>query len=152
MNARRQRTQSESIDMTFAKDRAFTRWLKFNAVGVVGIVVQLGLLEGWIRFSLGDYLLGTALAVEATLLHNFGWHCIYTWRDRPATDRRTILLRGLRFHVSNGAVSLLGNLVLMRVLVNVFDAPVLGANFIAIVICSIINFFLGDRYVFADSG
>lgn len=127
------------------------RWVKFNLVGLVGVIVQLGLLEAWMRFSLGDYLLGTAMAVEITLIHNFGWHCLYTWRDRPAADRWTILARALRFHVSNGAVSLLGNLILMRYFVNVLDLSVLTANLIAIVICSTINFFLGDRYVFADA-
>ena len=66
------------------------RWLKFNLVGLGGVLVQLGLLEAWTHFSLGNYLLGTALAVEAALLHNFGWHCVYTWRDRPAANATTI--------------------------------------------------------------
>ena len=127
------------------------RWLKFNGVGILGVIVQLGVLEAWTRFSHGDFLLGTAVAVEVTLLHNFGWHCVYTWRDRPAADRWTVLARALRFHVSNGAVSLLGNLILMRYFVNVLDMPVLTANFVAIIICSTINFLLGDRFVFAES-
>ena len=128
------------------------RWLKFNLVGLAGVMVQLGLLEAWMHFSLGNYLLGTAVAVEATLLHNFGWHCVYTWRDRPAADRWTVVARALRFNFSNGAVSLLGNVVLMHLLVALLGTPVLIANLVAILVCSTINFFLGDRFVFADSG
>ena len=127
------------------------RWLKFNLVGLAGVLVQLGLLEAWVHFSLGNYLLGTALAVEATLVHNFGWHCVYTWRDRPAPDRRTLLARAFRFHVSNGSVSFVANLALMHVLVALLGVPVLLANITAILVCSTANFFLGDRFVFANS-
>jgi len=129
----------------------FLRWLKFNAVGAGGVLVQLGLLEAWMHFSLGNYLLGTALAVEGALLHNFGWHCLYTWRDRPAPNRFAIATRAARFHLSNGAVSLIGNLLLMRFLVTLCGTPVLLANAIAIVVCSAINFLLGDRFVFSDT-
>ena len=50
------------------------RWAKFNAVGAAGVAVQLGLLallESVLRLQ---YLVATALAVEAAVLHNFAWH------------------------------------------------------------------------------
>jgi putative flippase GtrA len=128
------------------------RWIKFNLVGLIGLLLQLGLLEAWMHFCLGNYLLGTALAVEATLLHNFGWHCLYTWRDRQVRDCRMVFTRAVRFHLSNGAVSLLGNLALTRAFVVLLGIPILLANLTAIIVCSTINFFLGDRFVFADSG
>jgi len=54
------------------------RWVKFNAVGGVGILVQLGTLTV-LRSGLGvNYLLATAIAVEATVLHNFFWHERFT--------------------------------------------------------------------------
>lgn len=126
------------------------RWIKFNLVGLGGVLAQLGLLEAWMHFSLGNYLVGTAVAVEAALLHNFGWHCAFTWRDRPALTRGQVLRRALRFHLSNGAVSLLGNLLLMKLLVSVLGSPVLVANLVSILICSCMNFLLGDRFVFAS--
>lgn len=131
--------------------KSIARWLKFNLVGAGGVLVQLGLLEAWMHFSIGNYLLGTVLAVEAALLHNFGWHSIFTWRDRTAPNRIAWVARALRFHLSNGAVSLLGNLVVMQLLVGLLACPVLAANFAAIVSCSILNFFLGDRWVFSDA-
>jgi putative flippase GtrA len=55
----------------------------------------------------------------------------------------------VRFHLSNGAVSMVGNLVLMRVLVEGAGMPVLASNGAAILVCSVANFFLGDGWVFA---
>ena len=62
------------------------RWLKFNAVGAAGIGVQLAVLVS-LRAGLHlHYLLATALAVEATVLHNFFWHKRFTWADRKSTN------------------------------------------------------------------
>jgi putative flippase GtrA len=129
----------------------FARWLKFNLVGGGGVLVQLGLLDAWMHFSLGNYMLGTAVAVEAALLHNFGWHSVFTWRERPAQSRWVVVARAVRFHLSNGVVSIVGNLVIMQLLVGGLRAPILVANLIAILVCSAVNFLFGDRWVF-DSG
>lgn len=124
----------------------FVRWLRFNFVGVIGALAQLGALALLSRWWGGHYLLATAAAIEVTLLHNFVWHLLYTWRDRRSDTPCGALLR---FHLSNGLVSMLGNLVLMRLLVQQLHLPVVGANGIAIVGCSLVNFFLGDAWVFA---
>lgn len=122
------------------------RWARFNLVGAVGMVVQLATLAAFSRCDGGHYLVATAAAIEITLLHNFIGHLRYTWRDRRGGSNR--LQQLVRFHSSNGAVSLLGNLVLMRWLVGEARMPVLAANAIAIVACSLVNFCLGDRWVF----
>ena len=84
------------------------RWGKFNLVGAMGVVVQLAVLEGLSRVAPGHTLWATAAAVECALLHNFVWHLHYTWRDRR--EQSSVLAQLLRFHLSNGLVSLLGNL------------------------------------------
>ena len=122
------------------------RWGKFNLVGVAGMAVQLALLAAFNRLTPGHYLIATVAAIEITLLHNFAWHVRYTWRDRP--DRSALAVRLLRFHLSNGLVSLIGNVSLMRVLVGHAHLPVLAANVIAIVSCSIVNFALSDLWAF----
>jgi len=122
------------------------RWLKFNLVGGLGILVQLGCLA-LLRFRM-HYLAATALAVEIAVLHNFAWHERFTWKDRPGGGRER-LLRLLRFHLGNGAVSILGNLGLMWLLVDRFHMKhLLVANGIAIAICSFLNFALGEWFVF----
>jgi len=127
--------------------RPLVRWAKFNAVGGLGMAVQLcalALLNRWIR---GHYLIASALALEVTLVHNFVWHVRYTWRDRLTQDSR--LGRLVRFQLSNGLVSMLGNLVLMRLLVRGTRLPVVASNAIAIVCCSVANYCLGDSWAFA---
>ena len=125
----------------------FIRWGKFNLVGAMGMVVQLAALALLSRWAAGHYLYATAAAIELTLLHNFVWHLHFTWRDRR--DDSALLVRLMRFHLSNGLVSMLGNLVLMRILVHQAHIPLLASNSIAILCCSIVNFCLGHSWAFA---
>jgi putative flippase GtrA len=121
------------------------RLVKFGAVGAGGIIVQAATLAVLLRFAPAHYLMATALAVEAAILHNFAWHRRWTWADRPGTGG---ILALLRFNATNGATSLAGNLVLMFVFVGVFKVNPFVANLITIAICSLINFALADRFVF----
>lgn len=133
------------------------RWCKFNIVGGIGILVQfaaLYLLKGVLHFS---YLGATAIAVELAVVHNFIWHERFTWADRilvdpgfastPSRGRRS-LSRFARFNYTNGAVSILGNLALMKVMVGMGHMNYLLANGIAIVLCSLVNFLVSDEWVF----
>ena len=121
------------------------RWWKFNFVGALGIAVQLSTL-GFLTTSLHfHYIFATALAVEAAVIHNFLWHERYTWADRPT---RAVMTRFITFNATNGALSILGNLVMMKVLLEGAHLPCLPANGMAIAICSTANFFLSDRLVF----
>jgi putative flippase GtrA len=132
--------------------KTFIRWGKFNLVGAMGMVVQLASLALFNRCAPGHYMVASAAAIELTLLHNFVWHLRYTWRDRregSALPAPAVLVLLLRFHLSNGLVSMLGNLALMRVLVAEARLPVLASNAIAILCCSMINFCLGDHWTFA---
>ena len=123
------------------------RWGKFNLVGAMGMVVQLAVLALLNRWTAGHYLVATAAAIEITLLHNFVGHLHYTWRERR--DRSALLAQLVRFHLSNGLVSMVGNLALMRILVQQAHLPLLVSNCIAILCCSIVNFCLEDRWSFA---
>ena len=126
--------------------KTLVRWLRFNLVGTVGLVLQLGVLAAWNSLSPAHYLLASAVAVELALVHNFFWHRRYTWREREAAHPF------VRFQVANGSVSVLGNLGLMRILVGKEHLPLIVANLIAISCCSLANFCLGDSWVFAQRG
>ncbi len=152
-----------------ASPSTFVRWCKFNLVGGMGIVVQfcaLFILRSVLRF---DYLFATAVAVEAAVVHNFVWHEQFTWVDRVRPGRTRIgetrtegtrpesvqprwrrsLPRLLRFNLTNGAVSILGNLALMKVMVGEGHMNYLVANAIAITLCSLANFLVSEQWVFA---
>jgi putative flippase GtrA len=124
------------------------RFLRFNLVGLLGIVTQLTtltLLNHWFPHR---YLLTSTFAVEFTLLHNFLWHLHYTWPQTSPHSTRDTLTQLLRFHLSNGLISLIGNFALMRVFVRSFHSPILIANGLAIACCGLANFFVAQQWVF----
>jgi putative flippase GtrA len=124
------------------------RWLKFNAVGAMGIVVQLAVLALLVDGFHMNYLPATALAVETAVLHNFIWHERFTWKDRASGGARDVAMRLLRFHAGNGVVSILGNLALMRLLVGTLQLKYLLANGITIAVCALLNFVVSEWFVF----
>jgi putative flippase GtrA len=134
-----------------------SRYLRFNVVGVAGFVVQLAVV--WLFSELAfdssrtwHTAVITVLAVEAAILHNFFWHQRWTWADRPSTGRAR-LTRLVRFHLTNGFVSLAGNVAIVTLLLPVASGfsrtyGLIGANAIAVLVCSLVNFAAGDRLVF----
>lgn len=127
--------------------RTGIRWLKFNAVGAGGIVVQLvalTLLKSGFRL---DYLVATALAVEAAVIHNFFWHERFTWADRTAGSSSA---RFFRFNLTTGLFSILGNVLVMKVLVGGAHLNYFVANVLTIATCSLLNFVVSDRFVFEE--
>ena len=126
----------------------FIRWIKFNAVGMLGVGVQLAMLTLLTKVGV-YYLIATTLAVEAAVLHNFLWHERYTWRDRTQSAQGAGgLHRLLRFHLTNGLLSLTGNVLLMRLLAGVLHLPLMAANMLCIVTCSLANFAMSHSLVF----
>ena len=126
----------------------FLRWLKFSAVGWLGVGVQLGaltLLAGHLGLH---YLVATALAVESAIIHNFFWHQRWTWGDRGLRGTPGRWHRLLRFNLTSGSISLLGNVVFMSVFVGQFGLHYLVGNLASIASCAILNFVVSDRLVF----
>ncbi len=128
--------------------RLFIRWIKFSTVGLVGIPVQLVVLQLLAGYLGWHYLAATALAVETAIVHNFFWHENWTWRDRGHPRLLTTLTRLVRFNLTTGMISLVGNLLLMPLLVGIGGLHYLVANLAAIAACSLVNFLLSDRLVF----
>lgn len=123
------------------------RWLMFNAVGGMGIGVQL-LTLGALADGLGlDYRLATALAVLAAVLHNFVWHEHWTWGDRCA-GRRGRWARLGSFILVNGTLSIAGNVLFTSLYVTAFDIHHVPANLLAIATCSVANFLASHHVVF----
>ena len=120
--------------------------IRFYAVGLAGVAVQLGALALLTSGLHVNYLIATAAAVETAVVHNFLWHDRWTWPGRPASER---LVRFLRFNASNGAISILFNVFITGALVSIAGLPYIVANSAAIAGASVANYLAGDRYVFA---
>jgi len=121
------------------------RFLRFNAVGLAGIAVQLSIV--WVLTILGtDYLLATSAAIVLTVIHNFGWHWRWTWVDRMPQVAPPLAFA--RFFMTNGLVSLMSNLALMPFLAGTLGLPPVPANVIVIAVTGVLNFVLADQVAF----
>jgi putative flippase GtrA len=127
---------------------ALRRWLRFNLVGLIGVGVQLALLQLLLATTTLDYRVATLVAVEMTVLHNFVWHLRFTWRERRLRSLKVVLRRLMEFHLTNGTVSLAGSWTLMALLVGRARFPVIVANLVSIGVCSLVNFLLAEILVF----
>lgn len=123
------------------------RAFRFYLVGGIGIAVQLGALAALTHAGL-NYVLATALAVEAAVVHNFVWHQHYTWGERQTSGLGAYLWRLLKFNSTTGVVSIGGNVILMRLLVGEAGFRPMIANIVTIASCSLLNFLVSDRAVF----
>ena len=126
------------------KTRAL-RYIQFNLVGILGFLVQLSALALLHHVFHIHYRISTLLAVELAIINNFIWHERWTWKGGSLDSVRDRLARLWQFNAANGLVSLLGNLLLMELLLNTTQLPVLAANLIAVLICSMSNFFISLR-------
>jgi len=126
-----------------------------NYLAATGLAVEIAVLHNFVwheRFTWVDRLAprGEILAgpsgAEALMRRN-GFIAALK-RCANHNLRGSSFARLARFHLANGAVSILGNLALMKIMVGEGHMNYLAANAIAIVICSLANFLLSDRWVF----
>ncbi len=124
-------------------------WVKFNLVGVLGFAVQTGVLFVLTHSTPQvSYLAATATAVELAVLNNFVWHQRWTWRDRPSATIKETLRRLVKFNLTSGLFSMIGNLVFMSIFVGRLGLSVGPANLASVAACSIVSFILADRIAF----
>jgi putative flippase GtrA len=128
---------------------AARRFVRFNAVGALGIGVQLATIWALTEGAGVPYVAATIVGVSLAIAHNFFWHLRWTWGDRLLTGSRAAQAL-LSFVIANGIVSFAGNLVVMIALVGGAGVAVLPANLVAIAACGLVNFWLGDRVVFVS--
>lgn len=99
--------------------------------------------------------MGTALAIEAAVVHNFFWHRNWTWavagRARREPARGPILFQCAAFHAGNGLTSMVGTMAILPVLVGALHVHYLAANLVTICATGVFNFLLGDRLIFGGS-
>jgi putative flippase GtrA len=124
------------------------RFARFNAVGALGVGVQLTTL--WVLVELwgAGYVLATAIAVGCAVVHNFVWHQCWTWGDRR-THGAAAALTFLRFAGANGLISMAGNLAVMALLAGGAGVHPVIANAIAIGFTGLVNFATSHLLVFA---
>jgi putative flippase GtrA len=119
--------------------------VKFAIVGAAGFTIQISALALLTSVARWPWLPATIAAVELTIVHNFLWHCGWTWRASVSGARF------LRFNASTALTSVAGNVVLMTVFVGGFGMPPVPANILAVAAMSLANFLLADRWIFSPA-
>lgn len=135
--------------MRLGSREGLMRWIRFSAVGLAGIGIQLSVL--WLSANVLRIpaTFSIVVAVEAALLHNFVWHERWTWRELPPEGRWGRLMR---FHASNGFVSLVSNVGITMLFRQYLAIPLLPSNLLAICLTAVLNFMLADAWVFRRTG
>jgi dolichol-phosphate mannosyltransferase len=122
------------------------RFLRFGLVGFSGLFIDMGLL--YVLFDgLGLGLTRSALiAAEMAIINNFIWNDFWTFRDlaRQQKQWRQRIKRLGKFNVICG-LGLGLKLVLLNIFFNVFGINAYAANFLAIAIVTIWNFWLSFK-------
>ena len=121
------------------------RFARFNVVGAIGFGVQLAVLMLLVQAGV-PLLLSTVAAVEAALLHNFAWHERWTWRDvvvAPSEGGSRLI----RFHLTNGVVSMAGQALLVPALAEA-GVALAAASLASVLVCAAANFASAHLVVF----
>ena len=127
------------------RDGWTTRWLRFTMVGAAGFALQLTAVWLLARLTSLPVSVVVTLGVLLSVSHNFFWHERVTWPGQPRAGR---LRRWLAFHAANGTISIVANVVVTGVVMQMTGLPIQAANAVAVVAASFANFLAGDRIVF----
>lgn len=139
LNARQQVDYLKHIYSLMKRKGELIRFLKFCAVGLSGVFVNMGLL--WLLTEVAGlfYLLSAAISIETSIISNFILNDYFTFRDRRSPQVKSILSRLLKFNL----VSLAGlgfNMGVLWLLTEVFGIYYLLSNLCGIAVATLWNY------------
>ena len=139
LNARQQIDYLKHIYSLMKRKGELTRFLKFCAVGLSGVLVNMGLL--WLLTEVAGlfYLLSAAISIETSIISNFILNDCFTFRDRRSPQVKSFLSRLLKFNL----VSLAGlglNMGMLCLLTEVFGIYYLLSNLCGIAVATLWNY------------
>lgn len=135
------------INVWWIRFQASKTFLKFAAVGLSGVAVNLSIFIFLTRMGLSKYI-ASPLAIEVSIVSNFILNNYWTFKHRNASG--TILLKGLKFK----GVSLLALIIsYTSFLLFNFNLPATPAYInqaMAIIPATVVNYFLNSYWTFKD--
>jgi len=139
LNARQQVDYLKHIYSLMKRKGELTRFLKFCAVGLSGVLVNMGLL--WLLTEVAGlfYLVSAAISIETSIISNFVLNDYFTFRDRRSPQVKSFLSRLLKFNL----VSLAGlgfNMGVLWLLTEVFGIYYLLSNLCGIAVATLWNY------------
>lgn len=130
------------------QNEQLNRIFKFGTVGISGVFVNSGLLIIFTELLKVDYRISSITAIEISILNNFLWNSLWTWKDKKTSGRRNSIQRLLKFHTSCIFTAFFINFGLLMLLTEIFHVPYWYSNLVGIAIGSIINYITSHFWVF----
>lgn len=124
-----------------------TRFITFTMVGVSGIVVNQAILYYAHESLMVPLAIASLMAIQIAIINNFIWNRKFTWTDRPMHGMQAIFTGLLRFTLVSWIAGGI-NWVVLLALTRFLGIHYMFANLIAILIASILNYFLNDLWTF----
>jgi dolichol-phosphate mannosyltransferase len=123
-------------------------FIKFCAVGLSGIFVNLGLFSLLIHFGLNKYI-ASPIAIEASIISNFAFNNSWTFAGRNVQDK--LHVKGLKFNVVSFGALAISYLVFILLSAIFPKAPPQYHQAIGIVPATFVNYFFNTYWTFRQS-
>ncbi|MEA3286744.1 MAG: GtrA family protein [Candidatus Marinimicrobia bacterium] len=123
------------------------RFVTFTFVGISGIVVNNAILFYAKEYLFVPIAIASLIAIQLAIFNNFIWNRRFTWTDRKMTGIQAIWTGLLKFTAVSWVAGAL-NWIILLVLTHYAGLYYILANLIAILIASILNYFLNDLWTF----
>ena len=117
-------------------------------MGGVGVVINLGLLFILVEYVHLDMNLAWIIAVLVSILNNFIWNSIFTYRDRKAASQRETAQRAMYYYLTSFLVMVF-NFIVYRAGI-MLGLQYLAAAFLGIVFSTFFNFLLANKLVWKN--
>lgn len=126
----------------------YKRVMKFGTVGFSGVAVNAGLLFLFTEKAGLDYRISAIVAIEVSIINNFLWNSLWTWKDKRNSSKLTKSKRFVKFHISCIFTAFAINYGLLILLTEVFHIPYQISNLLGIACGAAINFLFSHFWVF----
>ncbi|PKL69639.1 MAG: glycosyltransferase family 2 protein [Methanomicrobiales archaeon HGW-Methanomicrobiales-1] len=124
--------------------REWKRVFKFGLVGISGIVVNMGVLWYLTDFVGFYYLIASLFAIELSIINNFIWNDLWTFKSKAGHELSSRWHRLVAFHVVS-AGGLVINMGVLFLLTSVFGVYYLLSNLVGILLGFVWNFMANRR-------
>ena len=126
----------------------FGRAVRFGIVGVIGVVVNEGVLVGLHGGTGLPLALASPIAIEASILGNFLLNSHWTWRYDFRRSLALWLRKALQYHASAAVAAFIGNYGILLALVHGMGIDYRLANLVGIAAGSAVNYIASEFWIF----
>ena len=120
---------------------------KFLVVGSLGTLVNLGILYMLRYFLSIEHLIASALSIESSIINNYVFHELWTFKDRRLGSW---LVRLIKFHGST-ALAVTTQYITSQILHYILGVESITSQFVGILLGFIVNYILSTRFVWRKS-